>query len=497
MAAMDNEGTFDYCRSCLTDITQLLRQEELTYLSTFPMLNPNPVMEVDMTGSIHFMNPATKRLFPDLRHLELKHPWLADWETVMLIFREGKTKDTTREIHIQERWFGQSFYFMENTGKIRIYGREITERKKMHEALQESERNYRDLVENASSIIIRWNPDGEITFFNKYAQLFFGYSQDEIIGRNVTLLIPEKDSRGMDLSHLVTDILNHPAAYVNNENENVLKNGNRVWVQWTNKVVMDEAGRVREVLAIGNDITERKRIEIALQEKTLLVENANKEMKSFSYSVSHDLRAPLRAVDGYARMILKKHGDDFDEDTLSKFNVIRTNAQRIGMLIEDLLTFSQMSRAHLSMFKVDMDDLVRETFKELQIIHPDRSMSLKLNPVPHGKGDRALLKQVLSHILSNAVKFAKAREDALVEVGGYEEGNEIIYYIKDNGIGFDMNYHDKLFGVFQRLHADEEYEGTGVGLALVRRIISRHGGRVWAKGKVDQCACFYFTLPKL
>lgn len=367
MAAADNDGAFDYYRSCLTDITQLTRQEELAYLSTFPTLSPSPTMEVDTAGSIHFMNPAAKRLFPDLMILELKHPWLADWETVKRTFLRDKAKETTREIQIGDRWFGQALYFMEDTGKIRIYGREITKRKKT---------------------------------------------------------------------------------------------------------------------------------EIALHEKTLQLESANKDLENFSYSVSHDLRAPLRAVDGYARMILKKHGTGFDKDTLDKFSVIRTNAQRISLLIDDLLTFSRLSRVYLSMFKVNMDDLFRETWKDLQTIHHERSMSLKINPVPYGKGDRALIKQVLNHILSNAVKFTKAHEDTLVEVGGYEEGNEIIYYIRDKGIGFDMKYHDKLFGVFQRLHTNDEYEGTGVGLALVQRIIQRHGGRVWAEGEVDQGACFYFTLPK-
>jgi light-regulated signal transduction histidine kinase (bacteriophytochrome) len=228
------------------------------------------------------------------------------------------------------------------------------------------------------------------------------------------------------------------------------------------------------------------------------LENANKELENFSYSVSHDLRAPLRAVDGYARMILKKHEADFDKDTLDKFNVIRSNARRINLLIDDLLTFSRISRAHMSMFNVNMDDLVREAWTDLQSLYPNRPMGVKVNPgLPSGKGDRALIKQVLNHILSNAVKFTKVHEETLVEVGGAEKGNEIIYYIKDNGIGFDMTYHERLFGVFQRLHTDEEYEGTGVGLALVKRIIHRHGGRVWAEGEVDRGACFYFTLTKV
>jgi light-regulated signal transduction histidine kinase (bacteriophytochrome) len=156
-----------------------------------------------------------------------------------------------------------------------------------------------------------------------------------------------------------------------------------------------------------------------------------------------------------------------------------------------------MREARLSMFKINMDELFREVWKEMQAIHPERSINLQINSLPPGKGDMALIKQVLGHIFSNAVKFTRAREDTRMEAGGYEEGNEIVYYIKDNGIGFDMKYSDRLFNVFQRLHSENEYEGTGVGLALVQRIIHRHGGRVWAEGEVNEGACFYFTLPKL
>jgi len=181
---------------------------------------------------------------------------------------------------------------------------------------------------------------------------------------------------------------------------------------------------------------------------------------------------------------------------LGKLNVISTNAQRISRLIDDLVTFTRMAGARLTMFKINMDELVREVWKEQQAIHPERSINLRINPLPPGKGDLNLIKQVLGHILSNAVKFTRAQEDTQVAVGGCEEGDEVIYYIKDNGIGFDMKDSDRLFNVFQRLHEDDGYEGSGIGLALVQRIIQRHGGRVWAEGEVDHGACFYFTLPK-
>ncbi|MGA2333230.1 MAG: ATP-binding protein [Syntrophales bacterium] len=240
---------------------------------------------------------------------------------------------------------------------------------------------------------------------------------------------------------------------------------------------------------------QRKQAEKDLRERTVKLEEVNKELESFSYSVAHDLRAPLRAIDGYARMILKKQGDKFDKDTLDKFDAIRSNTHMMGQLIDDLLTFSRLGRKQISLSPLDMDILMKDAWKEMQASDPERDMKLKENSMPPGYGDRALIKQVLINLLSNAVKFTKYKEVPNIEVGGYAEGNEHVYYVRDNGVGFDMAYYDKLFGVFQRLHSTDQFEGTGVGLATVQRIIHRHGGRVWAEGKVDEGAIFYFSLP--
>jgi light-regulated signal transduction histidine kinase (bacteriophytochrome) len=245
---------------------------------------------------------------------------------------------------------------------------------------------------------------------------------------------------------------------------------------------------------VFQDISERKQAEEELEKRTAQLEELNRELESFSYSVSHDLRAPLRAIDGYARLILKKQGDKFNEDTLSKFNVIRNSTQIMGQLIDDLLTFSRLGRQHMSITKLDMDAMMRDAWKELQVINPDRNISLTVNNTPAGYGDRALIKQVCINLLSNAIKFTKYMDDAHIEIGGCTDGDENVFFVKDNGVGFDMAYYDKLFGVFQRLHSSEDFEGTGVGLAIVQRIIHRHGGRVWAESKVDEGTCFYFSL---
>ncbi|HUH65433.1 MAG TPA: ATP-binding protein, partial [Syntrophales bacterium] len=258
----------------------------------------------------------------------------------------------------------------------------------------------------------------------------------------------------------------------------------------------DNALRLLDLLARhATDIIERAQAEQEIRKRTAELEAAYKEAESFSYSISHDLRAPLRAIDGFSMMLLKKHGDQFDEESRRKFDVIRSNAQMMGKLIDDILSLSRLGRKQMSIELLDMDAIVREVWKELQVETANRNINLVTSGVPPVYGDRTLVKQVYANLLGNAIKFTKFRDPALIEVGGEVHKDENVYYVKDNGAGFDMAYYDKLFGIFQRLHKPDEFEGTGVGLATIQRVIQRHGGSVWAEGKVDEGATFYFSLP--
>ena len=259
--------------------------------------------------------------------------------------------------------------------------------------------------------------------------------------------------------------------------------------------VWDAEGNIVGAGEVAHDITERKKVEEDLKERTAKLEEINKELESFSYSISHDLRAPLRAIDGYARMILKKEGDRFDEDTMRKFNAIRSNSQMMGKLIDDILNLSRLGRAKMSIVNMEMEGIIEDVWKEQQTINPERNMTLTIQAMPSGYGDRILIGQVFSNLIANAVKFSMYRNPAQIEAGGYIDGDDHVYYIKDNGAGFDMAYYDKLFGIFQRLHNNPDFEGTGVGLATIKRVISMHGGHVWAEGKVEEGATFYFSLP--
>jgi signal transduction histidine kinase len=237
-------------------------------------------------------------------------------------------------------------------------------------------------------------------------------------------------------------------------------------------------------------------LEQRVQERTHKLKEANKELEAFSYSVSHDLRAPLRAIDGFSRILLEEHAEKLDEDGKRVLAVIRSNTQNMGRLIDDLLAFSRLSRKQIEAAPVDMHNLASEVFQQLKSGVADQNIQFNLGPLPDSVGDPVLIRQVLVNLLSNAVKYSRPRAQVVIDVNGRRENGDCIYYVKDNGVGFDMTYAKKLFGVFQRLHSVEEFEGTGVGLAIVQRIVQRHGGHVWAEGKVDQGATFYFSLPK-
>ena len=246
----------------------------------------------------------------------------------------------------------------------------------------------------------------------------------------------------------------------------------------------EEIGRLNEEL-------ERR-----VKERTAELEFANRELESFSYSVSHDLKAPIRAIQGFSRMLAGEHAARLDTEGLRLLNVIIGNTKTMARLIDDLLALSRLGRHEIRKGNVNMTAMVRKVFSQLKSQEPERDLKLIIKDLPPSLGDQSLLHQVMENILANAIKYTNLRKTAVIEVGGKDQENESIYYVKDNGIGFDERYADKLFGVFQRLQSGEEYEGTGVGLAIVKRIIERHGGRVWAEGKVDEGATFYFALPK-
>ncbi len=381
------------------------------------------------------------------------------------------------------------------------------------EAMRESEAKFSAVFRGSPDVmVINRTRDGMIVDINPAYERFFGYRRQELIGRTAIEL------------GLIADPLAR-AAFV----ERLLRDGKTVEMPWRSRT---RSGEVRDVLhsaylidirgeqhhvAIIHDMTESKKAQAALRaseeelrklnrelesrvtERTAQLQESNKELESFSYSVSHDLRAPLRHVAGYVDLLKQSLTQGRNDEAVQRMDVIANAARRMGNLIDDLLSFSSIGRQGMHLVALNTDAIVRGVLEDLQPETKGREIEWRIAALPHVLADHGLLQLVFMNLISNAVKFTRGRAPARIEVGSIDSGSdsaEHVVFVKDNGAGFDMRYSDKLFGVFQRLHSAGDFEGTGIGLANCRRIIERHGGRIWGEGIVDGGATFYFTIPK-
>lgn len=330
-----------------------------------------------------------------------------------------------------------------------------------------------------------------------------------IVGLTVAEALPEVTDQGF--IRLLDGVFDSGQPYVGRGTKVTLRrrSGEEVedrWVDFVFQPVRNARGKVTGIFVQGHDVTEQWRaqkvveelagqLERRVEERTAELQEVNRELESFSYSVSHDLRAPLRHIAGFAQLLKQRVGKDLDDVALDYLQTINEAAAEGGKLVDDLLAFSRMGRAELRRTDVDLMELVHEVQRELAPELKGRQVTWHVAPLPEVEADPVLLRSAVKNLLTNAVKYSRRRDDALIEVGAATEGGEAHVWVKDNGVGFDMRYADKLFGVFQRLHPEEDFEGTGIGLANVRRIVTRHGGRVWAEGVPDEGATFHLTLP--
>ncbi|HEX5398126.1 MAG TPA: PAS domain S-box protein [Verrucomicrobiae bacterium] len=402
-----------------------------------------------------------------------------------------------------------SFYWVDTTivpflnedGKPRQYvaiRADITERKRV----EEMRAQYTAIVRSSDDAILSKTLDGTITSWNPGAEKIFGYSSAEAIGMRMLDFIPSElaDEEATILARIARgESIEHF------ETVRIRKGGERIHVSVTVSPIRDDRGKVVGASKIARDISERKRAEAEIRQlnaelerrvaqRTAELEAANKELEAFAYSVSHDLRAPLRAVHGFAGIVLEDFGPQIPEEGRQYLQRIRKGGQRMGELIDDLLAFSRLSRQPVNRQRVNTAKMVQDAREELKPQHDGRQIEFRIADLPPCVADSRLLKQVWINLLSNAIKYTGDRRPAIVEAGCARQNGGNVYFVRDNGVGFDMQYAGKLFGVFQRLHRADEFEGTGVGLAIVQRIVHRHGGRVWAEGRLNQGATFYFTL---
>jgi PAS domain S-box-containing protein len=369
--------------------------------------------------------------------------------------------------------------------------RDITERKRVEEAAWK----LAAIVESSDDAIIGKDLNGIIVSWNEGAERMFGYAADEAIGRKVSLIYPpEHEADEIEImDRLKRGEIEHK------ETVRIAKSGTRVDVLVTISPIKDRFGRVVGASKIARDITARKRAEEQVQmlnqelsDRIAELAASNKELEAFSYSVAHDLRAPLRQINGFSKILLED-AEGLAPDTRDCLDQVRMGTQHMGQLVDDLLNFSGLGRQELIRHEVNLKALTESAISEIEREAGERPIQWRVGDLPHVKCDSSLMRQVLRNLPSNAAKFSRTRNPAVIEVGKELRNEGLVLFVRDNGVGFDMRYADKLFGVFQRLHLQEEFEGTGVGLAVVRRITLKHGGRIWAESSPDQGGAFFFT----
>ena len=365
---------------------------------------------------------------------------------------------------------------------------DITERRR----LEEVHNNLAAIVESADVAIISKNLEGAVVSWNRGAEAVYGYSAKEIIGKSISLLMPPghpDEFKELSVRRSTGELVK------NYETQRRRKDGQIIDVALTVSLLKDTSGKIVGNSIIAQDTTEKKKLERGAAKAMDAAEAANQELEAFSYSVSHDLRTPLRSIDGFSQALLEDYQETLDDTAKSYLNRVRKATQHMGHLIDDMLKLSRMTKAELHHESVDLSAMVRNISEKLQKNNPVTAVDVIIREGVFVTGDSSLLRAVLENLMENAWKFTRREARPQIEFGTAVKEGQTVCFIRDNGVGFDMAYVDKLFGAFQRLHSTDEFPGTGIGLATVRRIINRHGGQTWAEAEVGKGATFYFTVP--
>ena len=377
---------------------------------------------------------------------------------------------------------------------------ETSERSRAENALRKSQTRTKMLADSIPDYaILMLDIEGRVLSWSPGARRILGYKQEEVLGQSYSRFFPPGDaSAGVPNQELEKVTVN---GRVETEGWRVRKDGSRFWSNSVMVAIRDDEGQLQGFSKVMRDVTEQKaaqekieKLNHDLEQRASDLEAANKELEAFTYSVSHDLRAPLRHIDGFSQLLVDEHGPQLPAEVRRYLDRIQNGARQMGQLVDELLNLSRIGRREIGLQVTGLDSVVGQVVNELKMEIDGRKVDWKIASLPYVECDPTLMRQVFANLLSNAVKYTRPRDPAIIEVGTVQENGAPAIFVRDNGVGFSMKYADKLFGVFQRLHRAEDFEGTGIGLATVQRIIHKHGGRIWAEAELDKGATFYFTL---
>jgi two-component system, chemotaxis family, sensor kinase Cph1 len=594
-------------------------ENELHILAKFPTENPNPVMKLSFDGRVLYVNKAGEP-FIEKWKISPGNKIPGNISRMISGIAKGSHKDI--EIECCGRFFSFTVVPIAGEGYINLYGHDITQLKITEERLLESELRYKELVSNAKSIILKMDTKGRFTFFNEFAQNFFGFKEEEIIGKTAwQTIVPKIESSGRDLTRLIDNIYENPDKFSVNINENIKKNGERVWIEWHNKALYDKDGKKTGHMAVGIDITQRKKSEDALHEAreklNIALENAgigvwewnlqtgeviwdeklermfgldpgtfgktfsaferlvheedipqvekalkntiekgmpfetifrtktelgkikyisskafvnkdnigklvrfsgvcfditgmreetenlilelneellrsNKDLESFAYAASHDLQEPLRMVTSYTQILEMKYKDILDEKGLEYIHFASEGAKRMYELLNGLLDYSRIHKKGKAFNAVNMNQVLDAVLKNLSFKIEEKKAVIKIHKLPNVVADESQMIQLFQNLISNSIKFST--KIPLIDVSCKLENNQYVFSVKDKGIGIEPQYFDKIFQIFQRLHVRKKFEGTGIGLAICKRIVERHGGKIWVQSDPGKGSAFFFTM---
>ena len=501
-------------RQSQIEFSKIISDSELRYRRFFEAAKDGIIILDAETGKIVDINPYLIKMlgyshetflkkaiweigiFKDIasnqdKFLELQQKEYVRYEDLPLETASGQ------KINVE---FVSNVYLVNQKKVIQCNIRDMTERKQAGDEL----RFYSEIMKNMNEALylIRME-DGIIVYTNSMFEKLFGYLPGEMLGKNVSIVNAPAEKNPKETAKEIMDVL-HEKGLWEGEIHNIKKDGTLFWCY--TKVSVFHHSQFGEVLiAIHTDISEHKRAEEEFRtlnaeleqrviQRTAQLEAVNKELESFSYSVSHDLRAPLRGIDGFSKILLEDYSDKLDSEAQRLLNVICSNTEKMGHLIDDLLVFSRVGKHLITKSEIDMKTMANLIYYEITSEEERKSILFSISNLPNAMGDAAMIRQLWTNLLLNAVKFSSKKEKPVIEINSKMDNEKTVYCIKDNGAGFDMRYYNKLFGVFQRLHTEAEFKGTGVGLAIAKRIVTKHGGEISAVSELNIGTTFYFYL---